>query len=127
MGIPGADAGGLRPIRTLVRTGRGQVRVEVAPAVAAVLSTHAEGGGAVTVPTFGEWRVERQRPGASPSLVVMGVAPDLPDSAVAERLLAGSRGLVPEPARGELGSLRAARLHSKRRAMARGGGEAGGA
>ena len=120
-GVPGAEEDGLRPIRTTVRTGRGAVRVEVAPAVAALLSDLAARGARVAVPGFGDWRVERQRPGAAPSLVAMGVSPSMGDEEVAQRLLAGSRGLVPEHLRGDLGSLRAARLHSKRRAAVGGG------
>ena len=65
---------------------------------------------------------ERQRPGAAASLVAMGISPALADGEVAQRLLAGSRGLVPEHLRGELGALRAARLLSKRRVAARGEG-----
>ena len=61
-------------------------------------------------------------PGAAASLVAMGISPALADGEVAQRLLAGSRGLVPEHLRGELGALRAARLLSKRRVAARGEG-----
>ena len=120
-GVPGAEEDGLRPIRTTVRTGRRAVRVEVAPAVATLFEGQAARGAGVAVPCFGEWRIERQRPGAAPSLVAMGVSASMGDGEVAQRLLAGSRGLVPEHLRGELSALRAARLHSKRRAAARGG------
>ena len=130
-GVPGAEEAGLRPIRTTVRTGRGAVRVEVSPAVAELFSGQADRNAGVVVPGFGEWRIERQRPGASASLVAMGISPALGDGEVAQRLLAGSRGLVPEHLRGDLGALRAARLLSKRRVAARGGeaqsGEAGAA
>ena len=121
-GVPGAQEGDLRPIRTTVRTGRGAVRVEVAPAVAALFAGQADRAAGVAVPGFGEWRIERQRPGASASLVAMGISPALGDGEVAQRLLTGSRGLVPERLRGEFGALCAARLHSKRRVAARGGG-----
>ena len=120
-GVPGADEAGLRPIRTLVRTGRGAVRVEVAPAVAAVFNGQAESGRPVRVPGFGDWRVERQRSGATPSLVAMGVPVDMADGEVVQRLLAGSAHLVPAELRGEFGELRASRLLSKRRSAARGG------
>ena len=124
-GVPGAEEDGLRPIRTTVRTGRGAVRVEVAPAVATLFEGQAARGAGVAVPGFGEWRIERQRPGAAPSLVAMGVSASMGDGEVAQRLLAGSRGLVPDHLRGELGALRATRLHSKRRAAARGGAQSG--
>ena len=101
-GVPGAEDDGLRPIRTTVRTGRGAVRVEVAPAVATLFEGQAARGAGVAVPGFGEWRIERQRPGAAPSLVAMGVSASMGDGEVAQRLLAGSRGLVPEHLRGEL-------------------------
>ena len=120
-GVPGAEADGLRPIRTLVRTGRGAVRVEVAPAVATLFEGQAAREAGVNVPGFGEWCIERQRPGAAPSLVAMGIPVSMGDGEVAQRLLVGSRGLVPEDLRGEIGALRAARLHSKRRAAVRGG------
>ena len=124
-GVKDAEVDGLRPIRTLVRTGRGAVRVEVAPAVATLFEGQAARGAGVTVPGFGDWRIERQRPGAAPSLVAMGIAVSMSDGEVAQRLIVGSRGLVPEQLRGELGALRATRLHSKRRAAARGGAKSG--
>ena len=125
VGVPGAEVDGLRPIRTTVRTGRGAVRVEVAPAVASLLQGQAARGSGMAVPGFGEWRIERQRPGAAPSLVAMGISAAMGDDEVVRRLLAGSRGLVPEHLRGDFGALRAARLHSKRRAAARGGAQSG--
>ena len=120
-GVLGAEEGGLRPIRTLVRTGQGAVRAELSPAVASLFDGLASRGAAAAIPGFGEWRVERQRPGAAPSLVAMGVSPEMADGEVAQRLLAGSLSLVPEQLRGDFGALRAARLHSKRRSAARGG------
>ena len=55
----------------------------------------------------------------------MGIAASMSEGEVASRLLAGSCGLVSEPLRGEFGSLRVSRLHSKRRAAARGGAQSG--
>ena len=121
VGVLDAEVDGLRPIRTTVRTGRGAVRVEVAPAVASLFAGQAARGAGVAIPGFGEWRIERQRPGAAPSLVAMGISPSMGDAEVVQRLLAGSRGLVPEHLRRDFGALRAARLHSKRRAAVRGG------
>ena len=120
-GVPGSDEEGQRPIRTLVRTGRGAVRVEVAPAVAAIFHGQAESGRPVCVPGFGNWRVERQRPGATPSLVAMGVPVGMADGEVVQRLVAGSAHLVPAELRGAFGELRASRLLSKRRTAARAG------
>ena len=125
VGVPDAEVDGLRPIRTTVRTGRGAVRVEVAPAVASLFAGQAARGAGVAIPGFGEWRIERQRPGATPSLVAMGISPSMGDAEVVQRMLAGSRGLVPEHLRGDFGALRAARLHSKRRAAVRGGAQSG--
>ena len=97
--------------------------------MAELFSGQADRNAGVVVPGFGEWHIERQRPGASASLVAMGISPALGDGEVAQRLLVGSRGLVPEHLRGDLGVLRAARLLSKQRVAARGGeaqsGEAG--
>ena len=53
-GVPGAEVDGLRPIRTTVRTGRGEVRVEVAPAVATLFQGQAARKAGVAVPGFGE-------------------------------------------------------------------------
>ena len=93
--------------------------------MASLFEGQAARGAGVAVPGFGEWRIERQRPGAAPSLVAMGISASMGEGEVAQRLLAGSRGLVPEHLRGDLGALRAARLHSKRRAAARGGAQSG--
>jgi hypothetical protein len=124
-GVPGASDGG-RPVRQIVRTGRGAVRMEVSPAVAPFLEATADRGTPVQTEKFGAWRVERQRPSAAPSLVAMGVSPALSDQDVTERVLAGSRALVPENLRGELGELRVSRLRSKRRGPPRGATSSGG-
>ena len=95
-GIPGASDEQGGPCRTMVRTGRGAVRVEASPVVAEMLGVMAERQSELSLGDFGFWRVERQRPSAAPSLVVMGVPRGLTDQEVQQRLLIGSRSLVPD-------------------------------
>ena len=68
--------------------------------------------GEVTVGDFGKWRVEKMRDSSAPSIVLMGVAQSLLDEQVANGVMRGSRGLLPEAFRGRLGQVRAKRLFS---------------
>ena len=68
--------------------------------------------GVLTVGAFGEWKVERMRESSAASIVLMGVDRSLSDEQVAQGVMRGSRGLLPEVLRGRLGHVRAKRLFS---------------
>ena len=103
------------------------MRLEVTPPVAELLQAQATRGASLVLADFGTWRIERQRPSAAPSLVVMGVSTGLSDQEVASRLMVGSKGLAPEDVRGGLAEMRVSRLRSKRRGASVGGAGAAGA
>ena len=61
---------------------------------------------------FGKWRVEKMRDASAPLIVLMGVDQSLSDEQVANGVMRGSRGLLPEAFRGRLGQVRGKRLFS---------------
>ena len=95
-------------VESLIRTGLGLFKVQLAGAVIRPLLN----SGVVTVGAFGEWKVERMRESSAPSIVLMGVDRSLSDEQVAQGVMRGSRGLLPEVLRGRLGHVRAKRLFS---------------
>ena len=95
-------------IESLVRTGVGLFKVQLAGCVVgAVLA--AKG---FTVGNFGDCLVEKMRDFSAPSVVLMGVERSLTDEQVANGVLRGTRGLLPDSLKGKLGQVRAKRLFS---------------
>ena len=61
---------------------------------------------------FGVWQVEKMRESSAPSVVLMGVERSLSDEQVAQGVIRGTRGLLPNALKGKLGQVRAKRLSS---------------
>ena len=88
------------------RTAAGHFRVEMTPSETDKLLRQER----ILVPGFGEWSATRMHSSTGPSLVVMGVDPNMSDEAVVTGIIAGSRALLDERERAKLGSIRAKRL-----------------
>ena len=95
-------------IESLVRTGVGLFKVQLASEFVGPLLA-AKG---ITVGQFGVWQVEKMRDSSAPSVVLMGVERSLSDEQVAQGVIRGTRGLLPDALKGKLGQVRAKRLFS---------------
>ena len=104
-GVPGASPADRHAVEKIVRTGRGEFKVQLTEEAAKFVLK------AKTLRhESGTWTVAQMRDTAVPSLVVTGVPRDLSDDAVAEALIVGSKPLVPAAEAGALCQLRARRL-----------------
>ena len=66
----------------------------------------------ITMKQFGLWKVEKMRDSSAPSLVLMGVERSLSDEQVAQDVIWGTRGSLPNALKGKLGQVRAKWLFS---------------